>query len=1110
MDQPILKLEASAGSGKTYKLALEYLGRLLRAFALQGRKRIDPKRDRELLGSVLAITFTVKAAQEMKERIVEKLRRFALSSGGNKLREDDQNFLDQLAGETKLAPERIVELSRELIELVLSSYDDFNVTTIDSLMSAMVKAVSPDLDLPADYEIAIDARDEMEDCGRAMLATLADCDWPRLRRSLEDLRRLNPKVAWKTDDVIIEKVVALFQRTLQQGNASTDMAPDDLRRRMAASWNDFREKLRPLFPILQETEPGGKKRRYASGKYLKEPLLGHIAETLEGGDDLSRLEGFIKSSYFRKEDAQELLIQDAPNDHRERFAATYLSARQALRAAVLDFSAFKALPYREFLGNFSAEWKHGKKILFVEEFSPTLAGLFARWREEAFPYLYLKLSDRFNSFLFDEFQDTSTLQFKALAPLIDEVLSRKENGSLFIVGDRKQAIYRWRGGNSELMEESRLREEVPAIDHLNEGGFSETLGSNWRSRREIVRFNNDFWKPQAIAQIAAEADLREAIQANFATSRQELPTEKEREGGYVELALRIEAKEADEEGAEETDGNEEDDGGALSGGQLDEIEEIIGRLQRHGYAYSDIAVLVRKNDQVRAVIRRLGRKKIASISDQSLLLGANARIAEIIAFLRFLDYPPDDLNFFSFINGGIFRAAMKTGYPGELKAFSEEAFIGCRGPFYKLFQDKFPGAWKGLIEPFFQSVGFLPPYDLFSDITQVFSIYENFSDDTPFLLALGDALHRAERDGGSSIAGFLRQWQKMVEDEATPSVTIPESTLGVHVLTMHQSKGLEFPAVIVPLNDSGGKGDDNLYWNREGLFYINSEIAQAHPGQKAWYEKENIRGSIDLLNLLYVAFTRAKEALFVPIAVSKGIKPPEAARNGLVKKIIRASDVIGRHPLLNWFNERPHAPYRLGDLEKRKEEKEKKRSMVKQPACITSKKMLTLSWQSKYLVFKKADAKERRDRPGAKRGERIHDLLSRIGGAIDPGRLDARVRELAAEAGWPASDIEAVANFLRRDEVFTLLSRGDEIHLEKEIVSNSGAVPEFRRLDRLQVGADEVLVIDFKTGPEKSEEYELQMEGYLSAVSPLFPGRKCRGFLLYIDRCEVEEVRCSS
>ncbi len=151
----------------------------------------------------------------------------------------------------------------------------------------------------------------------------------------------------------------------------------------------------------------------------------------------------------------------------------------------------------------------------MEEFSQTLARLFARWSEEAFPYLYLKMSDRFRNFLFDEFQDTSTLQFKALAPLIDEVLSREKNASLFIVGDRKQAIYRWRGGNSELMEESLLREQVPAIDNLSRGTFSSTLGANWRSRRAIVDFNNRFWDPEAISRISGDGVLQQAIGEQF-------------------------------------------------------------------------------------------------------------------------------------------------------------------------------------------------------------------------------------------------------------------------------------------------------------------------------------------------------------------------------------------------------------------------------------------------------------------------------------------------------------------------------------------------------------------------------------------------------------------
>ncbi len=961
MASPILKYEASAGSGKTYQLALEYLGRLMLAFAGRGNKRNDRKKQRELLGSVLAITFTVKAAQVMKERIVDNLKSFALG-GGKPLPGKDEEFLSQLSARTGLPPGEIIRLSVDLIELVLANYDDFNVTTIDSLMSAMVRAVSPDLDLPADYEIAVDAGDEMTSRGRAMLAALADNDWGRLESFLGDLRGMSRAVAWKADEAIVAKVTALFRRTLQQENAGADLAAGDLRRQLGFALAGFKKRAAALFPA-HGRGTAEKREMRACERNLRDRQAAAGAGR--------RVAGRRRVPRPGDSDRQFLFLQNGPGNPSGKEGPPGLSPAFHRRLSAgaaspagdrLAFSAFKTLPYREFLGNFIRSWENGKKTLFVEEFSQTLARLFDRWREEAFPYLYLKMSDRFRNFLFDEFQDTSTLQFKALAPLIDEVLSREKDASLFIVGDRKQAIYRWRGGNSELMEESLLREQVPAIDNLCRGTFSATLGANWRSRREIVDFNNRFWEPEAISRIAAPGRLQQAVGNNFQDSRQALPAGKERQGGYVELSLLVEAPQPVEEGEAVA---EEEDGGSMGGRQLAEVKKIIDRLRGHGYAYRDIAVLVRKNAQVRDIVRRLGREGIPTISDQSLMLDANSRVGEVIAFLRFLDYPPDNLNFHAFVSGDIFRKQAKDKFPGEMAACGADVFIGCPGPFYKLFQEKFPGTWKGLIEPFFQSVGFLPPYDLFSDFTQVFSLYENFSDDTPFFLALGDALHRAERDGGSSSAGFLRLWEKMTDDERTPSVTIPENTPGVRVLTMHQSKGLEFPAVIVPVNDRGGRGDDSLHWDREGLFYINADLALAHPDLKERYENENNRCSIDLLNLLYVAFTRAEDALFVPVAVARGIKPPETATaarggEGLARKISRASDVVGRHPLLNWFAEGPPGPYRSGKLEMREEtqgKREKEPALARRPAAITSKKMLTRSWQSRYLVFKRADAK---------------------------------------------------------------------------------------------------------------------------------------------------------
>ncbi len=1100
MARSILKLEASAGSGKTYRLALEYLSRLLLAFAGHDGKSKDPRRQRELLGSILAITFTVKAAQEMKRRILKQLKTFALSRGEGELDGENKEFLERLAGETRISRERIIELAGELIELVLASYDDFNVKTIDSLMSAMVKVIAPDLDLPADYEIAVDARDELEGRGRALIAGLADHDgtWRRLEPFLREFRRLGAASGWKTDVAVVEKIIDLFRKTLKQGDAETKSTPDELRAQMAASWQRFQGALRPLSGVMNEEPLEKGKNKYVSGTCARDNLLQGMRAALGEGNGFPGLDALIESAFFRKRDPGDLLVKKTPDDYRRRFISAYRPAQEALQDAALAFSAFKTVPYREYLGEFTAAWHEGKETLFVAEFSQTLAKLFDTWQDEAFPYLYLKMSDRFGNFLFDEFQDTSTLQFQALAPLIDEVLSREKKASLFIVGDRKQAIYRWRGGNSGLMDESCLREQVPAIANVEKGGFSHTLDKNWRSRGEIVDFNNRFWAPEAISGIVVEPGLQGAIRANFQDSRQALPSGEGRGGGYIEISLQVEGQAA---------AGEEEEGSAMGGGQLGEVKAIIDRLHGLGFEYSDIAVLVRKNAQVRDIVRRLGREKepIPTLSDQSLMLDSSPLVNEIIAFLKFLDYPPDDLNFHAFINGRIFQAAL-AGYPREMSAFSWDVFIGCRGPMYKVFQEKFPCSWAGLIEPFFQAVGFQPPYDLFSDMTQVFHIYENFPGAAPFIMALGDALHGAERDEGHSIAGFLRLWKKMVADEEMPAVTIPENTPGVRVLTMHQSKGLEFKAVIVPLDDRRGKRSDPLHWDREGLFHIDKKLALAHPDLRRKFEEENIRSSIDLLNLLYVSFTRAKEALFVPVSARKDPEPPLAEKDGLTRRIVKASDVVGRHPLLAWFDEKTKRSFAQGILEK----KERGAGDAVAAVDVPGKKVLTRSWQETYLVFDKADISEKRDHSGAERGERIHDLLSRIGEVGDPMELDSRVRQLAKQAGWPASDTAVVAELLLHEDVFALLCRGTETRREKEVMDNSGTVPKLRRLDRLQAGPGEVLVIDFKTGMEKSAKHISQVREYMATIAPLYPDRNCLGFLVYIDRNEVEEVRCSS
>jgi ATP-dependent helicase/nuclease subunit A len=366
----------------------------------------------------------------------------------------------------------------------------------------------------------------------------------------------------------------------------------------------------------------------------------------------------------------------------------------------------------------------------------------------------------------------------------------------------------------------------------------------------------------------------------------------------------------------------------------------------------------------------------------------------------------------------------------------------------------------------------------------------------------------SERQEGGSNAGFLNTWEKMLENEEAPTVAIPENSPGVRVLTMHQSKGLEFAAVIVPINDSRGKNPDPLHWHEERLFYVNADLALIHPDLQDIYQRENIKSSIDLLNLLYVAFTRAKEALFVPVAVKKLSAGPATDKNGLLKRITKTSAIVCRHPKLKWSDSGQPQTTIFGKIEIKAAGKSAEKTFAGCPA-IPAKKVLTSSWQKEYLVFAPAPIGERQERQSSERGDRVHDLLSRLGDFSSREQVAARVHELAENEQWLESDIAVVSSYLCRDDVFHLLGRGREVHCEKEVADNSGAIANFQRLDRLQIGSEEVLVIDFKTGQETAAAHKTQIEKYLTAITPLFPGKICRGFL-YIDQGEVKEVKCSN
>jgi ATP-dependent helicase/nuclease subunit A len=1102
MGDRVVKYEASAGSGKTFRLTLAFLARLCQIFA-RFRQQSSEQRDiQKLLSSVLAITFTNKAAGEMKERILERLKRFALSRQGHPLDEGDREFLRELSLESGLPAGNILELSGFILEIIMAHYNDFNVKTIDSLMSAVVKVISPDLGLPPDFEIQVDASAHLQQKAYQYLEELCDRDWPEVEEFLKDIGGIEPLENFRVEEEIMGLLVYIHRLSMNQEVEEVDgEALLKLKAATAAAANDFKNKLAELLALIKAEPLDKHKNAFLKGNMVN-PYLVKALEAFSGSEKLlGDLSAVVSRAFFKRDDPQALFKKDCPPDYRQQFTAAFTRARRALSRLVRLFAEFRLVNLNRFYRGFSDFRQRERQKIFVEEFSRTIRGQLREWQQSALPYIYLKLSERFRHFLFDEFQDTSELQFRALCPLIDETLSSDEQASLFIVGDRKQAIYRWRGGNSELMNEEVLRAEIPAIDFTSPGPFTRSLDANWRSAREIVDFNNGFWAEAQLAAALEAGGMAIGISRDFGRSFQQLPAGVSPQKGYV----RIEVKALGDSQEAEGDGAEEE----LFG----QILAMVREAEEKGYRGADIAILVRKNAEARAIIRFLAEQGVAAISDESLFLSSSALINQLIAFLKFLDFPPDNLSFYTFISGEVFRRAAVQKLPTEWSGFDETDFIGSdRGaPFYKIFQQRCPGNWQALIEPFFKSVGFLAVYDLYEDILQAFGLYENFPEEAMFLLSFGELLHQLEQRGISSIAALIQEWEaiKGTEGESQFALDMPEEVDRIRVMTLHKAKGLEFPVVILPLRDSRSPHERPVFLEGGHIFQISKDYAALNRQLAEIYLEEVRKAAVDILNLYYVGFTRARTVLLIPLVLRKMGGDAEARGTDPFKRLKNFTPVLLNHPLLDWPPGGAEGTYvrEFGTFES---------TMSGRPAApagatlsLVSKRVLTAHWQREFLVFSGSPIVESSQEEARLRGERFHQVLAHIKTFGHKSEIRPVLETIVNRLGLAGEYTDWIDSFLTDDRVFPFFQGDFRVDNEVEVcrVGRERGDYEFRRIDRLMVTDDEVVVIDYKTGVDRSEAHERQVREYLEILRPLLGERRYRAFLLYPDLPAVEEVR---
>ena len=1050
------QLKASAGSGKTYTLTRLFLRRL----AASSRRATGkapvcawqvPVQDGDTgWGEIMAITFTNAAAREMRERVVETLKRIALG-----------------------AEEREVPLTREearrWVDAVLRDLGRLNIRTIDSLLHLIVRSSALELGLSPDFEPVFSSREALA----PYLDLLLQQAWNEdpayeehrklLRSIFATLIRYRDKKGFLAGDTLSENLFEMLDDALRgryDGICST--------KETIALVEECGTRVRTAAATLS--------RGMSPDIYLKNAVKAMEALLSEGRES---------SVYLRKESLLDLMktsargkgaLPDASMTH------AYDALRSALDDKILAGAAVRRAPFielalplaRAYLRNIREEGRVPAVLV------PDMAArVFAR--PDGVSAGLCRLGTRLSHFFVDEFQDTSREQWQALKPLILEALSR--GGSLTWVGDVKQAIYGWRGGDATLFDDVMRDPQLRALEPRPERG---SLPCNWRSRRVLVEHSNALFAPLeretaargTMAALLGEnvpeeflADAVTKVTAAFAGAAQRIPEGNDREGGFVEVRC-LDAP----------------DKASLDAQVLRETVSCLREVAARR-SWADVLVLVRANREASTLALALTEAGIPVVTENSLLLAAHPLVRQSVALLSFLASPADDVAFWTVVSGDIVRQLPSV--PFDWQSLHDWCVGRARDtPLATQFQRTWPDVWKRLFAPFLSQSGLMTPYDIVREWYLLCHVERRYPEDAVFIRRFLEVVYAAEASGSACLPLFLQYWE---EAGATEKIPMPEGLDAVRIMTIHKSKGLEAPVVLVPWLTSSVRVSNAVQVTVAGRrLSVDNVKALGAP-----YYEELIRQTCESLNQIYVAFTRARDELYIfrttthsgrqaalcngldVLWNTAGLTPPYACG-------IRPSpppscrDSAPMSPTLP-----PIALREDGELPQQHAPGEEWRPM---------------QWLPQLKVFRNP-LEEIRFRP-KDRGLLFHACLEHMtcsgNSARDAARAVARVRTTAAPAARAALEDglgSALEDALRWCLEQSDLARWLEHGVPEQPLMSAGG--DELRADLLVREPWGMLIVDYKTGEERPS-HEMQMQRYLACLPPE-ERATARALLIYVD-----------
>lgn len=1052
MPTPLKILQASAGSGKTFSLTAHYLTLL---FSGENKYR-----------EILAVTFTNKATEEMKTRILEVL--LGLAQGNEAKKIEDYRALVLTAYPT-LTPQELQQKAQNIYRKILHDYSRFSVSTIDGFVQKVIRGFAFELGLNADYSLEMNY-DKVKDDLVSKLDEALDTNKQLLQWIIDlAIERISDNKSWNYKSELYDLIGEIFSERFQvfEDAVSTLSVEniDDLFKNYStvtkAEIKNFEEAIIAYATQANEAfDVLGVENDQLNGK-SRNPLTKIVLITR---GDLSKVEPLFKlidepSEWFQKKiDLPE--VYETLNPILKQIKTHYTTHLPNYSLAIAFNKNLYYLRLIQEIAVLLKQYRAENDNLLISDAQKLISGITDDAGDNP-SFIWEKVGSKYKNFLFDEFQDTSTSQWGSFKSLLTNAIATPNPNVIdhLIVGDTKQSIYRWRNGDWNILHQ-HAKADVGAINVLE-----ESLEENYRSAENIITFNNFLYKSIPLTlqnelnqNLAAKSEdifawwqkqnYQQIITDIYGSSTQNFgsntPT-----GGVIKIKKFVKDDAPDEVRFSETTFRDL----ALA----DVVVEIEHLKNKQHYALKDIAILVRSNSEAVLTVQKLMEHNLPVLSGDALLIANNSAIKLIINTLKVLVGIDSQT--------ALYKANCIALYHSlHQKEANANHYLNLNGVSLSGLQEVLPSAlcqnWQSWLQ--------LPLPELIEILITCYEL-KNLHQHLPYLLAFRDLTANASRQGEKGIISFLTWWDEDGMKKALPS---PEGVDAIQVITIHKSKGLAFRAVFIPFCDWDIKGKTNanfwvsteetLYKELQGIpLKYNEELADSIVA-KAYYE-ELLYNNMDALNMLYVATTRSKDYLYIATMGKKE------------EKLTTIGDVIN-HTFATEFDENNR--YEIVEYVQN-EHKSDEACLINLIEYPTTNRLSELYVPSEDKHLRHLLNIEK----SGKRGALLHDILAN---ASTQKEVEAYVSTLLLQGFIIEEDVEELSEealkVLNNDELKAVLSKATASITEKSIIDAKG---KLHRPDRVLITEDEVIILDYKFTLEESDKHIEQITTYKNLLQAM-------------------------